>query len=94
MALACVPMLLAGCVSHTAAIASSANDARAAVGSARGHMVAALGDLDAAERAAAEVHAQVGYVSDDESPVWVTIQYASAAVGLAAIAAVVYAFKK
>lgn len=87
-------LLLAGCASHTAQIAASANDARAAVGAARGHLEAALGNLDQIERAAADVHAQVGYVSDDVAPIWTTIQFASAAVGLLVIGAIIYWFKK
>ena len=88
------PLALAGCASHTAQIAASANDARAALGSARGHLVAALGDIDSAEQAATTVSAQVGFVSDEVSPIWTTVQVASGAVALAAIAVVVYILKK
>ena len=86
-------LALAGCASHTAQIAASANDARAAVGAARGHLDAAMGNLDTIEHAAAEVHNQIGYVSDVVSPSWTTIQWASIAVGLAAVWAIVARFK-
>jgi len=92
--IALVPVLLAGCVSHTAQIAASANDARAAVGAARGHLDAAMGNLDTIERAAADVHQQIGFVSDDINPLWATIQWGSVAVSLVAIWAIVSLWKK
>lgn len=92
--LAGVPVLLAGCASHTAQIAASANDARAEVAAARGHIEAALSSLDRIERAAADVHDQVGFVSDDVSPIYQTLQYASVAVALLAVAAVVYSLRR
>jgi hypothetical protein len=85
---------LAGCASHTSQIAASANDVRAAVGAARGHLEAARGNLDQIEIAAANVHEQLGYVQDTISPIYLTLQYASAAVVLVAIAIGIYIIKK
>ena len=87
-------LLLTGCASHTAQIASSANDVRAAAVAARSHLSEAQRHIDTVEAAAATVHEHIGYVSDDRSPVWATMQFVSAAVGLTAVAAIVYRFKK
>jgi len=87
-------ILLTGCASHTSQIAASANDVRAAVGAARGHLEAARGNLDQIEIAAANVHEQLGYVQDTISPIYLTLQYASAAVVLVAIAIGIYIIKK
>ena len=85
--------LLAGCASHTAQIAASANDARAEVGAARGHMVAAMGSLDRIEAAAASVHEQIGYVSDDEPAFVAALKYGSYIAGSLAVLGVVYFIK-
>lgn len=89
---ACVILcaVLTGCASHTAQIAASANDARAEVDAARIHMAAAMGSLDRIEEAAARVHAQIGYVSDDASPVVEALKYGSYIAGAVAVCAVVY----
>jgi hypothetical protein len=89
---ACVILcaLLTGCASHTAQIAASANDARAEVGAARGHIEAAMGSLDRIEQAAARVHEQVGDVSDDEPAFVSALKYGSIIAGAAAIIAIVY----
>jgi len=87
-------LLLTGCASATATIAAEANDVRASAVRARGHLEAAQLELAEIEQSAAAVHQSVAYVSDAESPVWVTMQFISAAVGLAAVAAIVYKLKK
>lgn len=82
-------LLLTGCASHTAQIASSANDVRAAAVSARAHLSEAQRQLETVEAAAAAVHEHVGYVSDDENPFVASLRYgsyialAAAAVGIA-----------
>lgn len=78
-------LLVAGCASHTAQIAASANDVRAAAISARKHLDAADRELEVVESAAAEVHQQIGYVSDDASPVVEALRYGSY-IALAAVA--------
>jgi hypothetical protein len=92
---ACVILcaLLTGCSSHTAQIAASANDARAEVGAARGHIQAAMGSLDRIEQAAARVHEQVGYVSDDEPAFVAALKYGSFIAGAAAVLGIVYLIK-
>lgn len=87
-------IFLAGCTSATATIANEANDVRGAAVRARAHLEAAQGELNEIEQSAAAVHQSVAYVSDEQSPVWVTMQFISAAVGLAAVAAIVYRLKK
>lgn len=82
-------LLLTGCASHTAQIASSANDVRAAAVAARSHLSEAQRQLETVEAAAAAVHEHVGYVSDDENPFVASLRYgsyialAAAAVGIA-----------
>jgi hypothetical protein len=82
-------LLLTSCASHTAQIASSANDVRAAAVSARAHLSEAQRQLETVEAAAAAVHEHVGYVSDDENPFVASLRYgsyialAAAAVGIA-----------
>jgi hypothetical protein len=92
---ACVILcaLLTGCASHTAQIAASANDARAEVGAARGHIEAAMGSLDRIEQAAAQVHEHVGYVSDDEPAFVAALKYGSFIAGAAAVLGIVYLIK-
>lgn len=81
-----LPMVLAaGCTSHTAQIAASANDVRAAATLARKHLDAVDRQLEVVESAAAEVHQQIGYVSDDASPVVEALRYGSY-IALAAVA--------
>ena len=87
-------IFLTGCASHTAQIAASANDVRAAVGAARGHLEAVRGNIDQIEIAAANVHEQLGYVQDTISPIWLTLQYGSVAVALLAVGVVIYTLKK
>lgn len=91
---AAVILTLSGCTSATATIAAEANDVRAAAANARQHLAAASAELDEIEASAAQVHGSLAYVSDDESPVWATMKAVSLAVGLAAVAAVVYKFKR
>ena len=83
----------AGCTTHTAQIAASANDARAEVGAARGHIEAALGSLDRIEQAAARVHQEIGYVSDDEPAFVSALKYGSYIAGAAAVIGIVYLIK-
>lgn len=87
-------IILTGCTSATATIAAEANDVRSAAASARRHLDQARADLDEIESSAAQVHGSLAYVSDDESPVWRTMLALSVAVGVCAVAAVVYKFKR
>ena len=86
-------VVLAGCASHTAQIAASANDARAEVAAARLHIEAAMGSLDRIEAAAANVHQQIGYVSDDEPAFVSALKYGSIIAGAAAVIGIVYLIK-
>ena len=87
-------MLLAGCTSHTAQIAASANDVRAATAAARAHIEEADRELEKVEIAAAQVHQQIGFVSDDENPLYSTLKFLSVATVALVAGAVVYKFKR
>ncbi len=87
-------LLLAGCSSATGTISRETNDVRAAAVRARDHLVQAQRQLDEIDASAAQVHQQIAYVDDRESPVWATMKFISVAVGLAAAAAIVYRIKK
>jgi len=85
--------VLTGCASHTAQIAASANDARAEVDAARGNLEAAMGSLDRIEQAAARVHEQIGYVSDDEPVIVSILKYGSFIAGAAAVLGIIFFIK-
>ena len=86
-------LLLTGCASHTAQIASSANDVRAAAVAARSHLSEAQRHIDTVEAAAATVHEHIGYVSDDENPFVEALRYGSYIAGAAAALGVAYMIK-
>ena len=86
-------MALAGCTNHTAAIAHSAIDARQALGSAIVHVDAARRDLDTLQASVDEVSMHVAYVSDDENPIYQTLQYVSVAAIVIGGAAAIYTFR-
>lgn len=83
-----------GCATATGTISRETNDVRAAALRARDHLVQAQRELDEIDASAAQVHQQVAYVDDRENPVWATMKFISVAVGLAAVAAIVYRIKK
>lgn len=89
-----VLLLLAGCVTATGTISREANDVRSAAIRARDHLVQAQRELDEIDQSAAQVHQQVAYVDDRESPVWSAVKFLSVAVGVVAAAAIVYRIKK
>lgn len=86
-------LLLTGCASHTAQIASSANDVRAAAVSARSHLAEAQRQLETVEEAAATVHEHIGYVSDDENPFVASLRYGSYIALAAAATGIAYMIK-
>ena len=87
-------ILVAGCTSHTAQIASSTNDVRASAAAARQHIQAADRELQKVEEAAAQVHQQIGFVSDDENPIYSTLKFLSVATVVLVAGAVVYKLKR
>lgn len=89
-----VLLALAGCTSHTAQIAASANDVRASAISAREHIAAADRELERIEAAAAQVHQQLADVSDDENPIFSTLKFMSVATVAVAVGVVAYKFKR
>lgn len=93
MRLLAATVLLTGCASHTAQIASSANDVRAAATSARAHLAEAQRQIEVVEEAAATVHEHIGYVSDDENPFVEALRYGSYIVGAAAALGIAYMIK-
>ena len=87
-------ILLAGCATATGTISRETNDVRSAAIRARDHLVQAQRELDEIDQSAAQVHQQVAYVDDRESPVWGAVRFITVAVGLVAAAAIVYRIKK
>lgn len=86
-------LVLTGCASHTAQIAASANEVRAAALTARKHLDAADRQLEIVESAAADVHQQVGYVSDDANPFVEALRYGSYIAGAMVAAGAIYLIK-
>lgn len=86
-------VLACGCTNHTAAIAHSAIDARQALGSAIVHVDAARRDLDTLQASVDEVSMHVAFVSDDENPIYATLQYVSVAAIVIGGAAALYTFR-
>lgn len=93
LAAAIVTLALAGCTNHTAAIAHSAIDARQALGSAIIHVDAARRDLDTLQASVDEVSMHVAYVSDDQNPIFSTLQYVSVAAIVIGGAAALYTIR-
>lgn len=88
-----LPLALAGCTNHTAAIAHSAIDARQAVGAAIVHMDAAREQLDGLQASIEAVQEHVAYVSDDGNPIYDTLKYVSVAGVVIGAVALVYTIK-
>jgi len=93
LAAAMLPLALAGCTNHTAAIAHSAIDARQAVGAAIVHMDAAREQLDGLQASIEAVQEHVAYVSDDGNPIYDTLKYVSVAGVVIGAVALVYTIK-
>ena len=93
LAAAILTLALAGCTNHTASIANSAIDARQAVGAAIVHMDAARRDLDTLQASVDEVSMHVAFVSDDQNPIYATLQYVSVAAIVIGGAAALYTIR-
>ena len=93
LAAAAILLTLAGCTNHTAAIAHSAIDARQALGSAIVHVDAARRDLDDLQASVDDVSKHVAFVSDDEHPIYATLQYVSVAAIVIGGAAALYTIR-
>lgn len=87
-------ILLAGCATATGTISRETNDVRGAAIRAREHLVQAQLELDEIDASAATVHQQVAFVADKENEVIGALRFISVAVGLVAVAAIVYKVKK
>lgn len=87
-------LVLAGCSTATGTISRETNDVRSAAIRARDHLVQAQRELDEIDASAAQVHQQIAYVEDSESPVWGAVRFTAIAVGAVALAAIVYRIKK
>ena len=87
-------LVLAGCATATGTISRETNDVRSAAIRARNHLVQAQRELDEIDASAAATHAAIAYVDDKESPVWEAVRFMSIAVGVVAVAAIIYRFKK
>lgn len=85
--------LASGCTNHTAAIANSAIDARQALGAAIIHVDAARQELDSLRASVDEVSMHVAFVSDDQNPIYATLQYVSVAAIVLGGAAAIYTLK-
>lgn len=93
MKLLLLAMLTAGCASHTAHIAASANEVRAAAISARDHIQKADRQLEVVESSAATIHGELGYVSDDANPIVEALRYGSIIAGCLVAAGALYVIK-
>ncbi len=90
--LALIVLLLTGCASQTALISHAATSSAASAAVARAHLVAASAELDSIEAQANAVHQAIPFVSDDQSPIYSTLQYVSVAVVAAVIGALIYTY--
>jgi len=92
-AILALALALAGCTNHPASIAHSAIDARQALGSAIIHVDAARRDLDTLQASVDEVSMHVAFVSDEENPIYATLQYVSVAAIVIGGAAALYTIR-
>jgi uncharacterized protein YceK len=92
LALFIILILSSGCASQTALISHAATSSAASAAVARAHLVAASAELDSIEAQANAVHQAIPFVSDDQSPIYSTLQYVSVAVVAAVIGALIYTY--
>lgn len=85
-------LTLAGCASQTALISHAATSSAASAAVARAHLVAASAELDSIEAQANAVHQAIPYVSDDQSPWFESVKWASAGAIAVVAGTLIYRF--
>ena len=92
LALFIILVLTSGCASQTALISHAATSSAASAAVARAHLVAASAELDSIEAQANAVHEAIPFVSDDQNPIYSTLQYISVAVVVGVVGALIYTY--
>ena len=85
-------LILGGCASQTALISHAATSSAASAAVARAHLVAASAELDSIEAQANAVHQAIPFVSDDQNPIYSTLQYCSIALVVGVVGALIYTY--
>ncbi len=92
IALFIVLVLTSGCASQTARISQAATATSASVAVARTHLLAANAELLAIEQNVDAVHQAIPYVSDDQSPWFESVKWASAGAIAVVVGTLTYRF--
>ena len=92
LAVIVLTFLLSACASSTARISHAATSSAASVAVARQHLAAASVELDSIEEQANAVHDAIPFVSDDQNPIYSTMQYVSVAVVIGVLGALIYTY--
>ena len=92
LAVIVLTFLLTACASSTARISHAATSSAASAAVARAHLVAANAELDSIEAQANAVHDAIPFVSDDQNPIYSTLQYISVAVVVGVVGALIYTY--
>jgi len=92
LAVIVLSLLLTGCASQTAMISQAATSSAASAAVARAHLVAASAELDSIEAQANAVHQAIPYVSDDQSPWFESVKWASAGAIAVVVGTLIYRF--
>jgi PBP1b-binding outer membrane lipoprotein LpoB len=92
LAVIVLSLLLTGCASQTARISQAATATSASVAVARTHLLAANAELLAIEQNVDAVHQAIPYVSDDQSPWFESVKWASAGAIAVVVGTLIYRF--
>ena len=92
LAVIVLSLLLTGCASQTARISQAATATSASVAVARTHLLAANDELLAIEQNVDAVHQAIPYVSDDQSPWFESVKWASAGAIAVVVGTLIYRF--
>ena len=92
LAVIVLSLLLTGCASQTARISQAATATSASVAVARTHLLAANAELLAIEQNVDAVHQAIPYVSDDQSPWFESVKWASAGAIAVVVGTLTYRF--
>jgi PBP1b-binding outer membrane lipoprotein LpoB len=92
LAVIVLSLLLTGCASQTARISQAATATSASVAVAREHLLAANAELLAIEQQVVLVHDAIPYVSDDQSPWFESVKWASAGAIAVVVGTLIYRF--
>ena len=92
LALFIILILSSGCASQTALISHAATSSAASAAVARAHLIAASAELDSIEAQANAVHDAIPFVSDDQSPWFESVKWASAGAIAVVAGTLIYRF--